>query len=157
MRGLSLHGIMSGLTLLILSTLLFLLAYDRIEAPDRRPPVIFHRTWIDEAIARPGDVVWVNVDRTRVRYCPGSTLQFWVRGGASDYVQAGIAPAGASQELGRSVGRFLKRVPEIDEESLPDEWCYAPQISYACNDGQHYVSQPPACVLVVPNQSRDKH
>lgn len=115
---------------------------------DTRAPVMPHaHRFIDET-ARAGDSITLEVDRTRVRYCPGMVDEFWRDDSLpARIVQGERRPASPSRDLGRLVSQFSKQLPE---SLTPGRWCYEPIIRYTCEDGTHIPEWPAACVDIVP-------
>ena len=140
----TLHTVLVGIAILAGSfTLADTALHTRLFDGPALPPVTLHSVEFTESEAVPGDVVHLEIDRTRNRYCLGEVHQLWRREGI--WVQAGVQPTLSDHVTGRVVDVFTKRVPAT---VTPGYWCYEPMLVYNCPESTQLVHQPPACIIV---------
>jgi len=136
--------IAAGLGVFGLAAMVAHLAYEQLR--ERAPPMIFHNQYFEPAKARAGEAVWLVVDRTRARWCPGLVWESWVIDGTDDRLTGVVTHTSADQRVGRITSRFLKRIPV---DAPPGVLCYVPALRYDCADGQHLYAPQQTCLDVV--------
>lgn len=145
-RGFTISGMMVASLLLLITFGVAFIALERYLPAS--PPVVFHGARMDRSAAVEGSTVWVEVTRTRHRYCPGEVAMFWKSENGDHVVQQASLPAAPDDKLGLQVSSFRKRVPQ-GSASKAKRWCYEPTLLYHCTNRTYAVTQPPACLTVL--------
>lgn len=134
-----------ALTLVLLGALLAIAISPQWQSLEE--PVIPHAQRFLETQAMAGQIVTLEIDRTRVRYCPGAVDEFW-RDERFPHrvIQGHRVPASPGTKLGRIVSELQKKIPET---ATAGRWCYTPIIRYECPDRVYEPVWTPACIEVV--------
>lgn len=108
---------------------------------DRDVPVDFHEVWFESDTAMPGETLWLHVDRTRLRWCPGIVREFWSSG--NQWKQGETLGASPDNEaLGRSLSAPPGRAFRVAPCTLHRTGRRSRQVTFCLLDIANYLLAP---------------